>query len=331
LRWRDGDTGETVIMEEICKIENVLNNMDTANGNKNVWNTGKIMDELSQHDKLRIVISSSDPTYSLPKHQYEKFNTPHRGDAYFFMFFEKGVTDHRVDWQTVRIVDGQLLFIMPNQVHASPPLKKGLKFHTLSFARNLLSLIPQQLPFLINPFNTPKITFDDTAGKRVSRLFEMLNQLLHDDHIKNDTGLILAYLNSLLTEFNTAYFNGLNPGGTDAEDISIFIQFKIRVENEFTSQPPVAAVAAKMLITENKLYKIVKHYSGFSPKEYLIQRLILEAQRIIFYDKPAAKELAYELGFSDPDYFSRLFKKKTGKSISQFVDEVEDLSRKKRN
>jgi AraC family transcriptional regulator, transcriptional activator of pobA len=294
--------------------------------NKSVWNTKKIMDELSQHDKLKIVVSSSDPKYSLPKHQYEKFKTPHRGDAYFFMFFEKGITDHRVDWQTVRISDGQLLFIMPNQVHASPPLKKGLAFHALSFAQNLISLIPQQLLFLINPFNTPKITFDDMSRKRVISLFEMLNQLLHTDHRKNDTDLILAHLNSLLTEFNTAYFNGLNSGSTDAHDISTFIQFKIRVENEFKSQPPVAAVAAQLLISENKLYKIVKHYSGLSPKEYLIQRLILEAQRIIFYDRPAAKELAYELGFSDPDYFSRLFKKKTGKSISRFLDYVQDLS-----
>ncbi len=305
--------------------------MHTMNDNKTVWNTEKTMDELSQHDKLKIVVSSSDPKYSLPKHQYEKFNIPHRGDAYFFMFFEKGITDHRVDWHTVRISEGQLLFIMPNQVHASPPLTKGLKFHTLSFAQNLTSLIPKQLLFLINPFNTPKITFDDISKKRVINLFEVLNQLLHDDYRKNDTDLILAYLNSLLTEFNIAYFNGPHSGSADAQDISTFVQFKIRVEKEFKSQPPVAAVAAQLLITENKLYTIVKHFSGFSPKEYLIQRLILEAQRIIFYDRPTAKELAYELGFSDPDYFSRLFKKKTGKSISRFLDDVQDLSRKKKN
>lgn len=296
------------------------------NDNKTVWNTKKILDELSQHDKLKIVVSSSDPKYSLPKHQYEKFKTPHRGDAYFFMFFEKGITDHLVDWQKVRISGGQLLFIMPNQVHASPLLKKGLKFHTLSFAQNLISLIPQQLLFLINPFNTAKITFDDISRKRVISLFETLNQLLHTDDRKNDIDLILAYLSSLLTEFKTAYFNGQNSGNADAHDISTFIQFKIRIENEFKSQPLVAAVAAELLISENKLYEIVKHYSGFSPKEYLIQRLILEAQRIIFYDRPSVKELAYELGFSDPDYFSRLFKKKTGKSISCFLDYIQDLS-----
>ena len=82
-------------------------------------------------------------------------------------------------------------------------------------------------------------------------------------------------------------------------------------------------------MSENTLYKIVKYYSGVSPKEYLMQRLMLEAQRILYYDRhSSAKELAYELGFNDPDYLSRLFKKQTGKTIGQFLVYVQDLSGK---
>jgi len=60
-----------------------------------------------------------------------------------------------------------------------------------------------------------------------------------------------------------------------------------------------------------------------------MQRLILETQRILFYEKSTVKELAYELGFADPNYFSRLFKKQTGKSISEFLIYIQDLSRQK--
>jgi AraC-like DNA-binding protein len=56
---------------------------------------------------------------------------------------------------------------------------------------------------------------------------------------------------------------------------------------------------------------------------------MLEAQRILFYEKSTGKELAYELGFADPDYFSRLFKKYTGKTISKFLIYIQDLSRQK--
>ena len=55
---------------------------------------------------------------------------------------------------------------------------------------------------------------------------------------------------------------------------------------------------------------------------------MLEAQRKLHYSKLSAKEVAYELGFSDPDYFSRLFKKSTGKSVSSYLEDLQDLSGK---
>ncbi|HWV69167.1 helix-turn-helix domain-containing protein, partial [Chitinophaga sp.] len=65
-----------------------------------------------------------------------------------------------------------------------------------------------------------------------------------------------------------------------------------------------------------------------SPKEFITNRLMTEAQRKLHYSKVSVKELAYELGFSDPDYFSRLFKKSTGRSISEFLADQQDLSGK---
>ncbi len=65
-----------------------------------------------------------------------------------------------------------------------------------------------------------------------------------------------------------------------------------------------------------------------SPKDFITNRLITEAQRKLYYSKLSVKELAYELGFNDPDYFSRLFKKSTGKSISEFLVKQQDLSGK---
>jgi AraC family transcriptional activator of pobA len=295
------------------------------------WDTKKIMDELSQHDKLKIVISSSDRKYSLPKYQYEKFLSPHKGEAYFFMFYEKGVSDHRVDLQQVKISSGQLLFVLPNQIHSSPQMKRGIKFFTLSFAQNCLSLLPQQYPFLIDPFHISRITFGKSSKRRVIAIFGILNELLHSEDNHNTTDIMIAYLNSLLAEFNNAYFRNTKANKSDLSEMTNFIQFKLKVEMLFRKQPSIHSIAAELSMSENKLYKIVKNYSGLSPKEYLIQRLILEAQRILFYNKSSAKELAYELGFSDPDYFTRLFKKQTGKNISQFLAHLEDLSRKNKN
>jgi AraC family transcriptional activator of pobA len=240
------------------------------------------------------------------------------------MFYSKGTSNHRVDWQPLTISAGQLLFVQPNQIHVSPPMKGSIEFFTLSFDLDCLSLLPRQLPFLINPFNTSKITFDKAAGQRVIILFEMLNALLHAGDGTGNMEIIIAHLNSLLTEFNNGYFRNIRANHPDEAGISEFIRFKLQVESDFKNQPSILSMAEKLSISENKLYKLVKTFSGLSPKEFLIHRVILEAQRILFYDKSSAKALAYELGFSDPDYFSRLFKKQTGRTVRQFLMDVQD-------
>ena len=47
-------------------------------------------------------------------------------------------------------------------------------------------------------------------------------------------------------------------------------------------------------------------------------RIILEAKRLLAYTAMSSKEIAYELGYDDPAYFSRLFFIKTGDSPSGF-------------
>lgn len=292
-----------------------------------IWNTETIAKELCQNDQLQIAVSASGTPFELAPHHYEKFLVPHRGSNYFFMFFEKGTTEHQVDLQPLTVLEGELLFTLPNQVHTAPRLTEEMKYYTLGFAQKSSSLLPQQFPFLVNPFNTPKISFDDLSRQRVIHLFGTLNELLHTSSANSDTLIIIAYLNSLLTEFNSAYFKNSSVRTRDNDDISVFIQFKTEIENNLREQPSIASLASGLSISEDKLCKIVKRYSARTPKEYMAQRLILEAQRILFYDKPSTKELAYELGFSDPDYFSRLFKKSTGKSISEFLNHCKELSR----
>jgi AraC-like DNA-binding protein len=292
-----------------------------------IWNTETIGKELCQNDHLKIAVSASDTPFALPLHHYEKFLVPHKGSAYFFMFFEKGTTEHGVDLQPTTIGEGEMLFTMPNQIHTAPQLKDGIKFFTLGFAQDSSSLLPKQFPFLINPFNTPRITFDELSRQRVINLFRTLNGLLHTSHTKNDTVIIIAYLNSLLTEFNAAYFKNSSIKNSKDGDTSTFINFKLEIENNFKEQLSIASIASKLSISEDKLCKIVKRYSARTPKEYLLQRLMLEAQRILFYDNISTKELAYELGFSDPDYFSRVFRKSTGKSTSEFLSHCKEISR----
>ena len=296
---------------------------------KNVSDLKKFIDGLSQHDELIILTGSSQQLAALPKTFYKKFLLPHKSVHYFFLFNEQDPAKHQLDLQDIYLSSGELLFVVPNQIHTSPPLKKGLKFSALSFEPRCLALLPRQFSFLIDPLNRQTISFDNESRQRVKILFQTLGQLLPADKTRNNIDVILVYINALLTEFDNAYFKNVSAKNITGNKLSKYTQFKVIVEAEFKKQPSVKSIAEKLLLSQNQLYAIVKEFSGLSPKEYLIQRSMLEAQRILFYEKSTAKELAYELGFADPDYFSRLFKKYTGKNISKFQIHIQDLSRQK--
>jgi len=296
---------------------------------KKVWSPTDLIDGFLQHNELKILTGSSDDLAALRKSVYKKFQIPHKSDRYFFVYNEQNSAKHSLDLQKIDLSSGELLFVVPNQIHTSPPLKKGLKFHSLSFEANCLSLLPRQFHFLTNPFNRQIISFDNESRLRVKAIFETLRQLLFSASTRNNTEIILAHLNSLLSEFNNAYFKNTSLEIFTGNKLSKYIQFKLLIETEFKKQPSVNSIAGKLNLSENQLYSIVKEFSGLSPKKYLIQRLMLEAQRILFYERPSTKELAYELGFADPDYFSRLFKQHRGKSISRFVRYIQDLSSQK--
>ncbi|MBS1689333.1 MAG: helix-turn-helix transcriptional regulator [Bacteroidetes bacterium] len=279
-----------------------------------------------QHDGAGIKMRSNDNPYVSPDMQ-KKLMQPRKLSSYFIMLIESGSITYNIDLQGYMLTDGHLLFAMPNQFLVPPVKTDDLKYFKLLFDENTLALLPQQFPFLVNPLNAPTIVFEGAAKERVVKVFGILDQLLHLGKDDTDTEVILSYLNSLLTEINSAYFKSKEPVSILNTNLSKFVEFKLVVETYLTEQPSINEIAEKLALSTNSLYRIVKEYSGTSPKDYFVNRLMAEAQRKLRYSNTSIKEVAYELGFNDPDYFSRLFKKSTGKSASEFLP-GQDLSGK---
>ena len=278
------------------------------------------------NEKLGLKLVSDTSPYPSAELQ-QKLMQPRRLTTYFIVFIESGSMTYNFDLQDVTVSDGQLLFAMPNQIFRPSPKIDGLKYFKILFDENTLAFLPQQFPFLVNPLHSQIIDFGDAARNRVRKVFEILNQILYVDQHPTDTEIILSYINSLLAELNSAYFKNTEPINILNSNLSKFVEFKLMVETHLTEQPSVNAIAEKLSLTTNGLYRIVKEYSGVSPKDFFTNRLIIEAQRKLQYSSLSVKELAYELGFNDPDYFSRFFKKCTGKSISEFLESSQDSSR----
>ncbi len=270
----------------------------------------------NQEHPLNIKVNTNEkpyPTGDLAQKQLE----PRRLSSYFIVLIESGNVAYKLDLQDITIGEGDLLFAMPNQIFAPPIINKNLKYYKVLFDENTLALLPLRFAFLVNPLGTQCLKLESDARERVKNVFEILNQLFNSKNVNAE--IILAYLNLLLTELNIAYFNKETNEVVNS-NLSKFVEFKLMVETHLTDQPSISTLAEKLALTPNGLYRLVKEYAGTSPKDFFTHRLMMEAQRKLRYSNLSVKELAYELGFNDPDYFSRLFKKNTGKSVSEFLE-----------
>ncbi|GGZ41843.1 AraC family transcriptional regulator [Echinicola pacifica] len=82
--------------------------------------------------------------------------------------------------------------------------------------------------------------------------------------------------------------------------------------------PSIEQIADKMNVSQRYLSDILKKETGKTTTEHLQLYLIDEAKNMLLHPQKSVSEVAYELGFEYPQYFSRLFKKKEGISPSAY-------------
>ena len=77
----------------------------------------------------------------------------------------------------------------------------------------------------------------------------------------------------------------------------------------------------------------MKQLNGFCKKsvgktssQLILDRVLLEAKRLLTHADLNISQIAYELEFDDASYFSRLFKKKVGVTPEQFRKQLESPS-----
>lgn len=79
-------------------------------------------------------------------------------------------------------------------------------------------------------------------------------------------------------------------------------------------------LGAELGLSLPHLNDVFKSYTGMTPFQYCLHVKINRAKEILAGGESSVKEIAWKVGFDDQYYFSRLFKKKTGYSPSQWTE-----------
>lgn len=104
------------------------------------------------------------------------------------------------------------------------------------------------------------------------------------------------------------------------QNLDLIREFNILIETHFRSKHSVAEYADLLNKSPKTLSNIFSKIYHKSPLQFIQERLLLEAKRLLIYTDKPIKEIAYEIGFEDIQSFSRFFKGKEGVSPSDFKE-----------
>lgn len=167
--------------------------------------------------------------------------------------------------------------------------------------------------------NMPMIT----VPKQESDFMNYLFGQIESEFSLNDTSLeemIRTYLKQLLIR-SVRLWKGQHLGKAIVEQnnsLDFFRKFTLLVDAHYKEKHTVADYADVLAMAPKTVTHKFKRLNLPQPNEIIKNRIILEAKRLLIYTSMTAKEIAHELGYEDPAYFSRQFLVKTGESPSAF-------------
>lgn len=107
--------------------------------------------------------------------------------------------------------------------------------------------------------------------------------------------------------------------GITEKPVSRYIsEFTELVDIKFHEQHQVCYYADKLNITSGHLNDVIKKEMNTSAKQFIQNRILLEAKRLLSYTDLSVTEISWKLGYTDSSYFVRLFKKQAGITPSRF-------------
>lgn len=102
---------------------------------------------------------------------------------------------------------------------------------------------------------------------------------------------------------------------------ALALAFRDMVDARYRDGLSIGDYAQHLATTVPTLNRACRARLDRSPGEVLRERLLLEAMRYLTFTSASVSQIADDLGFSDPAYFARFFKQRTGIPASRFRKE----------
>ncbi len=164
---------------------------------------------------------------------------------------------------------------------------------------------------------TQVLSLSDVEQQRMNLLFEVFKEEFSEDSDNLKTEMLRTLLKRLIVKMTRLHKNQyVTPDETS--ELNVIRQFNVLVERNFKQLHQVQDYADLMHRSPKTISNIFSRFHDRSPREIILDRLVLEAKRMLLYTDHSAKEIAHDLGFTEFPHFSRFFKQKTQMTPSRF-------------
>ena len=233
--------------------------------------------------------------------------------------------DRDLYFEVYWLEDKKLMYLIPPLRNYR--FKKALSMGTLiAFNKDLLVYEAQEFSLTVFNFfsrhgDFSTVFLDDITSASLTNILNIIKEehsQVHESNILLLRTLLKAFLLKLMTSSEQQLIS------PDLHEKRVY-HFLSLLENHYTTERSVNFYAEKLSLSSKRLNQILKEKVGKTISQLLQERLLLEAKHLLFVGTNNIKEISFSLGFEDPSYFSRFFKKMTKLSPEEFRAENKSL------
>lgn len=238
-------------------------------------------------------------------------------EYYTVLWVKEGSAEVKIDFGRYRLEEGTLMFLLPFQPFVIEKGKK-LKGTLIEFSADFFCIEKHRHEVSCNGvlFNSVYGPPFLEASEKLATELSLVEDNIYNEFEKGEglsqEEMLFSYLKIFLIRASREKIETIDAeikSAVKQPDNATLLNFQELVESDFEKQHGVSYYADKLFIQPNTLSKLTKRFYGKSPGQIIKERIMVEAKRRLYLTQNSVKEIAYGLGFDDPAYFNRFFKK----------------------
>ncbi|MFJ3075887.1 helix-turn-helix domain-containing protein [Pseudomonas sp. NPDC087029] len=247
---------------------------------------------------------------------------PHQhAELFQLLYVQRGRAEVEIEGVRSVIAEAAIQVVPPLTVHGFR-FSADIQGHVLTFGTALVAALEQRL-------GTPLGVLAKAAcyplGQDRGRLRNLIDTLQQEyqGHAPGRAALLEALVTALMVWISRCQQQGQAPRNRDERDRQLLGQYLRLVEAHYREHLSVEDFAARLNIPSLQLNQLCRALCAQTALQVVHQRLLLEARRNLVYTRMSIGQLSDSLGFSDPTYFARFFKRLSGQTPNGYRRSVQ--------